>query len=279
MAMEPTNLAMDNVHLQRAVNQQTEEARPINTRLAYNPKVQEYKDFCDALFPNEQNMAIRYLVDPNKVFNFMFYQCYRAKRKTGGKNRPDDYSSFDMDEYKAVMAQYRSGSEQQLAIPQNPLGYSAINTYKSSIKNLHKAEVANMTTRWTWPQIWNIHCEELANLMKKRKAKVNKLNYVEKVDATFSAYKAHGEVPRIEEALFNKGIDASVRNAFAWLRHRFVFLFSYRGILRCESLYKAELSDFLHVQRQAPKDPHPLSILIMTITTGKFQNFLKYFFL
>lgn len=273
--MPSQDLEMDNVHLTQVVNHQTEEARPENTKLAYNPKVREYKDFCDALFTNESNMAVRYLVTPTKVFNYMFYQCYRSKRKTGGKGRPEDYSPFSMTDYNNVMEQYRNTPRDQWIVPKNPLGYSAINTYKSALKNLHKAEVANMTTRYSWAQIWTIHCEELGNLMKKRKAVVKKANYAEKIDHQFSSYKAHGEVPRIEEALFKKGQCTSARQAYAWTRHRFVFLFTFRGILRCESMYKAELSDLLHVTRQAPKDPHPLSILIMQIATGKLRKIVK----
>jgi hypothetical protein len=41
------------------------------------------------------------------------------------------------------------------------------------------------------------------------------------------------------------------------------------GILRCESIYKAKLSDTLHVSYQAPKDPHPWTALIMSIALGK----------
>ena len=80
-----------------------------------------------------------------------------------------------------------------------------------------------MTTRYNWEQIWTIHCDELAQLMKTRKAKVAKNNYDEKIDHSFSFYKAHSELDRIKEALFNKGINCSIHSAFAWLQNWFVF--------------------------------------------------------
>jgi hypothetical protein len=54
-------------------------------------------------------------------------------------------------------------------------------------------------------------------------------------------------------------------------RNRFVFNWSKSGILRCESVYKAKLSDTLHVSYQAPKDPHPWTALIMSIALGKLK--------
>jgi hypothetical protein len=47
------------------------------------------------------------------------------------------------------------------------------------------------------------------------------------------------------------------------------FLIGLRVAYLCESIYKAELSDTLHVSYQAPKDPHPWTALIMSIALGK----------
>ena len=129
-----------------------------------------------------------------------------------------------------------------------------------------------MANRWTWEQIWNVHCEELATLMKKRKAHIARARYEEKVDHQFSSYKALGEVDSIEAELHRRCCNASLRQAFSALRNRFVFLFSMKGILWCESLYKAELSDLLHVSNKAPKDVHPFAILIMQIAISKTNN-------
>ena len=60
-----------------------------------------------------------------------------------------------------------------------------------------------------------------------------------------------------------------------WYRNRFVFNWSKSGILRCESIYKAELSDTFHVTFQAPKDPHPWTALVMSIALGKYDDMVN----
>ena len=65
---------------------------------------------------------------------------------------------------------------------------------------------------------------------------------------------------------------ANYRSAYAYLRHRFCLLFSTSGILRCESLYKAELSDFLGLSYKQETDVHKFYMMIMQISTGKFAH-------
>lgn len=56
---------------------------------------------------------------------------------------------------------------------------------------------------------------------------------------------------------------------FVPLRNRFCFLFSKSGILRCESLFNAELSDTFFVSNQGKLDVHKWDALVMTIFNGK----------
>ena len=53
-------------------------------------------------------------------------------------------------------------------------------------------------------------------------------------------------------------------------------LFTTSGILRCESLYKAELSNFIGLRMKKTTDVHSLYLLIMQIATGKTRIFPKY---
>jgi hypothetical protein len=72
----------DNGDLTRAVHHQSKGNRPENTSDAYDPKVKEFKGYCDALYPNH-GPDIRHLVTPDKVYNFLFYQSHREKQKPG----------------------------------------------------------------------------------------------------------------------------------------------------------------------------------------------------
>ncbi|KAG7352243.1 centromere DNA-binding like protein [Nitzschia inconspicua] len=47
------------------------------------------------------------------------------------------------------------------------------------------------------------------------------------------------------------------------------------GILRGESVYMAELSDLLHATVQRTRDPHPVTVMILQMATGKTNKDLK----
>ena len=97
----------------------------------------------------------------------------------------------------------------------------------------------------------------------------NKKNHVEKLDHEFSPYTVVEEYPKIEAEMWERGNGTSIRSTYAWMRHRFCLLFSTSGILRCESLFKAELSDLLSLQMKKETDPHELMVMIMQIPSGK----------
>jgi hypothetical protein len=92
-----------------------------------------------------------------------------------------------------------------------------------------------------------------------------------------SPYGALDTIDQIENALFQSGCRvADTRSTFSSLHNRFPFLFTVGGILRGESVYMAELSDLLHTQIQREDhDPHPVTIMILQMATGKTNQELK----
>ena len=68
--------------------------------------------------------------------------------------------------------------------------------------------------------------------------------YVEKINQDFAHYQIAEEFPQIEAAFWERGAKCFC-SAYAWLQHGFCVLFSTSGIMWCESLYQAELSDLL----------------------------------
>jgi hypothetical protein len=209
----------DNGDLTRAVHHQSKGNRPENTSDAYDPKVREFKGYCDALYPHH-GAEIRHLVTPDKVYNFLFYQSHREKRKPGRlKKGQVPEGKFSMTGYRTVVGRYAGKSASEWLPPSNPVQIQQVNTYKSSLMGLHKEQVANKANKYVWTHhIWTCHCEELYKLVKARRNKMKKANYVEKVDETFSFFKASGKAEELENAVWLKATDRGLRAAYPAIR-------------------------------------------------------------
>ena len=79
-----------------------------NTAKAYDPKVIEFKSFCDAVFV-DLPVETRCTVTEEKTFAFLYYQAYRTVRKRGRKR--DGELSFDIDEYQRIIDCGRQSEE------------------------------------------------------------------------------------------------------------------------------------------------------------------------
>lgn len=254
--------------LEQAILQMIAAARPKATSDAYDPKVAEYYEFVDSVYANDPFRAV---LSSNKVFFFMWYQAMRNKKKVGGKARTDQ-PHFDRPDYDRVMLLLRPFFENPGAAeapePENPTGESSFATHKTVLRWIWKDQIARRVCPLTWEQIWMIPLQNLHTLVKNRRPQLKRKNYDEKVDKCFASYTAVEDYPKIEDMCWTEG-EKSVRSAFAWLRHRFCLLFTTSGILRCESLYKAELSDFLGIHLKKATDPHELYLMVMQIALGK----------
>ena len=269
----PSSSDADSVR-ERAVLRMTDENRPVATLLAYDGKKQEYLEYCDAIYPHD---PYRRTLEASKVYRFMFYQAMRGKKRRGGKPKPSERQqkcAFDEPLYRATMAKYEHWFEsphQSPDEPDNPVGESTIALYKTVIRNLYKEQTANRALTSTWDQIWTLPLLNLHNLVKIRRPAMEKRNYKEKFEHEFAPYEIAVEFPRIEAATWSQG--QCNRSAAAWIRHRFCLLFSTTGVLRCESLYRAELSDLVGLWTKSQSDVHHIYILILQIALGTLSNF------
>jgi hypothetical protein len=161
--------------------------------------------------------------------------------------------------------------------PTRPVGWDCINTYRSSVKAIWEAQVATHSNSLSWDLIYNKDCKLLAKMVKERKGRLKKSQYGEKVDKEFAPYAAVEELGSIEGCLWSRGQGNIVRTALAWMRHRYCFLQSFSGILRCESIFNAELSDMLCISTKKPVDPHSLFIVIMQLASGMLISHLYTF--
>jgi hypothetical protein len=98
--------------------------------------------------------------------------------------------------------------------------------------------------------VLNADLKLLMQRVKKRRACIKKANYTEKVNCEFAPYTAVEEIPNIEAEMWNRGYGGSWRSAYAWIRNCYALLQLYTGILRCESLFKAELLDMLGIKEE-----------------------------
>ena len=72
-----------------------------NTNKAYAPKMAEYRAFCDSVYA-PLRPSLRYTVNPDRLYLFMFYQGFREKKSQGGVNKGTS-QGFDYADYLNVM--------------------------------------------------------------------------------------------------------------------------------------------------------------------------------
>ena len=84
-------------------------------------------------------------------------------------------------------------------------------------------------------------------------------------------------ISAIEELFFHNGISKTGGEIVihAALRDCFTFLATMCGLLRGETLFKAELSDVFLIIVKKDEDPHPLFVMMMQFSTGKVNQGFK----
>lgn len=264
------------IHLQQAVLQGISANRGEGSAVAYDSARQEFREFCESLYPNSE---IKYLVDPHKVFYFIFYCAMREQKPRGGNKKRNvtgnvPSAQFNRADYDAVMEKYTvwwdadPTQAHELPNPTNPVGIESMTHYKAGVKAEWDNQVAFHSNSLSWDLIWTQRCKKIFEHVKNRKAAVRQKNFAEKVSHEFAPYLAVEKFPDMEKYMWER-CENGHRFAFAWTRNRMCLLFTTSAILRCESLFKAELSDFLSIKFKAPKDVHPMHAVVMQIMKGE----------
>jgi hypothetical protein len=81
------DIERDNSDLMRAVHHEARKTRPDNTSIAYDPKVDEFRGYCDSLYAH-LGAKVRYQVTPDKVYNFIFINPI-ARRESQVKEKEE----------------------------------------------------------------------------------------------------------------------------------------------------------------------------------------------
>ena len=83
-------------------------------------------------------------------------------------------------------------------------------------------------------------------------------------------------IQQIENFLSQKGVkNFHTHILFSSLCDQMLFLFTTKGILPGDMAFKSELSDLFHVNVKCNNDPHPLTVFILQVATGKSIHGVK----
>ena len=261
------------------------------TFTAYEPKKQEWDEFCAQIYgpaamlnsgveslqalPPQTLMQV-YTVTPNKCYNFVFYQAHR-KIRSRRQATDTQFGAAEAEEYKAINEVY-GGAQANPPDPPTCLGHSQVNIYKATVYNIFLEQKASGCNSFSWQD--DINSDALKMLMKKirnRAPLVAKRNAEEKIDAHMAPFFYVQWLPHLERYFFAKGVSNHRSVVFSSLRNAFTFKFSLAGVLRGESLERADLSDLCDYFWQGEPDPYPIHLLIMAICQGKTNQDKKLF--
>jgi len=260
--------------LRHAVLELTNVTRPPNTVLAIQPKLDEFSEFCYAYFASTSYPVH---VTYKKVYMFMFYQAFREKKSKRGRWRSGQ-PRFDKAACQELFGPYHQNSQlalnvEEFPLPHQPIGYSTFKQYRMAIKTLYDEQVQTNMQSTPWDHIWQKSLKVLEKHVRDRLVMVNRAQHKEKYNHSFAPYGMVEDYPKMESVMFENADSSHPRSLCTALRHRYCLLHLTSGILRCESLYRAELSDFFCLTHpKVTRDVHQPLLMISQISVGKINH-------
>jgi hypothetical protein len=268
------------VQLRENVWRLLEGDEPENTRKAMEPKMKEFFYYCATIYPHDPHSSI---LTKEKIYNFMFYLAFREAKKKGGR-RPSRRTSeeeeppFDVDNYRLVLGfsqqQLGTATVSNLPQPEKPISKSTFDQYKAMLRKVYKIQKMRGILSAQWNDLWTNHCDSIRKHVLQRMPKKKKETYQEKMSGEFAPYLFVERYGEIEHALWDESNKSgNYRSVSCGLRHRYCLLHLTSGILRCESSYRAELSDFCGIiVPQNDRDADPMFVMVNQIPFGKTNH-------
>lgn len=281
----------------RAVLCEQDQFEKKNTVLAYNYKVSEFIGFCHSLYPPTSVADSVTTVNEEKLFGYLFYTSRRSVRNRGRQKACSSSTAhhpagtFIRDEYNCIM-------DASYTTPNDLVGYDVLNQTYSGILKLWKRQCDLGANNATKDQLRSQRVLSLMDLVKKRKKRyviqrelhylmhayhsngifyclLNRLarrGFQEKLKSGLSPYLLVEKIPTIEKWLWEHNSESTIFSLSS-IRDRFVFLLSTHAILRGESVFLSDLSDYcdLVVDQAGCSE---CQILVLQVDTGK-TNGLK----
>jgi hypothetical protein len=179
------------------VNRLYNENKKLNTAKSYEPRVMEFREYCDFVF-SDLGAECRYTVTHEKVYPFMFYQCFREKKPRHASRHSSNFH-FNHEDYIAIHHKYSSLTfNQPVEDPKACLGIESVMSYKAAIQKFHADQHDARINNCSWQDdVWLAKCEKLLKVVKGRKQRVKKSGYAEKVDHEMSPYGALDTIDQI----------------------------------------------------------------------------------
>ena len=186
-------------------------------------------------------------------------------------------SSFDRDEFNAVMAPFSTISEvtpdflkkyelERALIPK--MTHSTLSIYKSAVLQLHSIQRGENSNCNTLESLNSARVTGLMKVVDGRTRQEERKQCKERMNRETSPYVVAEQLPDIEDKFF---WNCAAKNEIdlAGLRNRFTWLLTLNGMLRGESLFKADLADFFVFEYKAKSEPHRWEMLVLKLETGK----------
>jgi len=266
-----------NTMLRKSTMDLNDAHRPANTAKQFDNRMLEHFDFCDKVYPHDQ---CRHTLAADKMHRFMWHQCFREKKTRGGSLAARTIGAkFNLAEYQQLTSQFPSTPGVMMDPAQhpaavNPTGYSTFSIYKALFRKLYRLQVYENKLPPIWDQLWGMDMDDLKNHVKDRAPRIKKETHQEKVNGMFAPHTIVERCGEIEAKLWiDSACHNNKRSINTNLRHRYSLLHLTSGVLRCESLYRAELSDFLCVRPpRQEKDVHQPFVMVNAIAQGKTNH-------
>ena len=162
----------------QSVLNESNKNRKRNTQLAYDPKVEEFKLFCEYKYSTK---PFPHCVTEEKVFGFLYFQAYRDLRKRGPQF---SFKEFDVPGYERVMSGYKSSK---------PIEYDQLNQYLCSLLKLWRDQKDMGSNNVLKEDLRSDRVERLLEVVKHRKKNIDKENFEEKLESDFIPFFASGK--------------------------------------------------------------------------------------
>ena len=163
-----------------------------NTVRQYLAKLFEFFEFSDHVRPNHV-IGTRYLLTESNIFEFIWYNAFRGSRPTGtpGKRKKhrenDDFIYFDSAEYDKlqILRAASDSSGQPLAEPSTGVCHSHLVQVKCALKWLFDEQIDRYATSLAFRVIWTPKIEQIATMVKDRKARLVRFQSVSCISFCF----------------------------------------------------------------------------------------------
>ena len=269
----PTAVALT-VNLRENVWKLLEGEEPENTKKVFLPKIREFMTFCYLTHPNDPYYMV---LTSDKIYKFMFYVAFRETKKKGHRRQPDE-AYFNLEDYERVTGCWTGGvsqlSNESLPQPSKPVSQATFDVYKATLRKIYKIQKNKELLSKNWDDLWNADCDAVRKYVKERTPKQRRANYEEKMSSEFTPYIFVERYVEIERCLWTDSFNTEgPRYVACALRHRYALLHLTSGILRCESLHRAELSDFCGINVPPNgRDAHSMFVMVNQIPFGKTNH-------